>query len=564
MTDESILEKTRKYAVDIYDDMAKHLGKGTLSFGGNRATQFQFDRVFQSKDVPEGTKYRILRAKDAQGTCFTLFDCTYSWIGILADFVIDGDVAEQFQRIEIRYSDISEWFLSNQRLNVELGKSLTWDGVPEELLATVKTNTEHFTLSSEVLRECTSKGEDHLLHEHVLFAYESVGGYFDANDARRKPVELLRLLSILLAYPISILSITVRTSDGEMHAVHCPTYKRIERDSSDNIFWSKCLLPRALINGKWQAVIEKYYASDYRAISWTSLAGMQRYDGFWEYEALGYVTILDKYVSQFSARKLKRTRSLRTKEVQHFSRMLDKLVPQVSDGQRRSIVDLAEKTFSVSRKPDFAAKYKYAVGTSDADVVKIINISEEDFAFIKEVRDRIAHGEAVEFASVDIQKVSSVVDKIALLMTYWAYSDWGFTPSEFIGCLKFHNPLVLNPHLNKKHLARVTGSAKFYTVSEAEFTRISSVKGITSHGCFARSPAGAIVYSERYTSAYRASMAQLIGRGGPIEPSKIFGVSGDQVEFSGEAYIECGDDYLEVYFAYVIDEPEEPAVTSAE
>ena len=37
------------------------------------------------------------------------------------------------------------------------------------------------------------------------------------------------------------------------------------------------------------------------------LADMQRYDGFWEYRALGYVSLLDKYVSQRSKGQKRKT-----------------------------------------------------------------------------------------------------------------------------------------------------------------------------------------------------------------------------------------------------------------
>lgn len=540
-------------AVVLHDDAMGELGKGTLVFGGSKWPSFTFDSLFASTKLTEGSTFPILKAKTPGGDCFTLFDCKFAHFYIHADYVVDGDVNGCFKEIEIRYSDISEWFMWMQRLDGELGKSLTWVNHPKPLNATVTFDNENFSLESKVISECSHKGEDYLIHEHVLFGFVNLGSSFGAKDIRSKPLELLALLSILTAYPLSIISVWIKEESGRFHSAYFPAYKTIARDTSS--LSNRCFISKPAVDDKWQTIVDNYYKSPYRNISWVRLSGMQRYEGFWEYEALGYVSMLDKYVSQHAKGQVAKQATPLTEKLTSFQEGLKVISPALTDEQCQGVVALAEKKFTDMRAPNFSKKYQHAMNSSDVDVIKIINISEDDFKLIKRVRDKVAHGDAIDFLGNDVSAVSGVVSKIALLLTYWAFRDFGFTPHEFISCMsRTHNSLVLSSHVDRVHLARVTRSATFYTISSEEFDKISGVRGIKTYGCFTQDSEGLITHSEKYTAMHRAWLDENRGQTGIIQPEEIFGLDKDRIEFSGMAYMECESRRLELHHTYVIND----------
>ncbi len=553
MTNGIKFSETYEHAVELHDDAMGELGKGTLVFGGSKWPSFTFDNLFASTKLTEGLTFPVLKAKTPGGDCFTLFECKFSHFSIHADYVVDGDVSGCFKEIEIRYSDISEWFMWQQRLDGELGKSLTWVNHPKPLNATVTFDDEHFSLESKVVSECSHTGEDYLIHEHLVFGFANLDGSFGVTDIRNKPLELLALLSILIAYPLSIVSVWVKAEGVRFHSAYFPAYKTIARDASDGSLWNRCFVSKPAVDDKWQAIVENYYKSPYRKVSWVRLSGMQRYEGFWEYETLGYVSMLDKFVSQYAKGQVVKQVMPLAEKLTAFNEALNVISPALTDEQRQDVVTLAGKKFAEKVVPTFSDKYQYAIGASDVDVIKIIDISEDNFKLIKRVRDKVAHGDAIDFLGNDVSAVSGVVSKITMLLTYWAFRDFGFTPQEFIGCLsRTHNSLVLNSYLNRVHLARVTGSAKFYPTSKEEYDRISGVKGIKINGCFTKDSEGLVAYSEKYTAMHRAWQDEHKGQSGIIQPEEIFGLDKDRIEFSATAYMECEANRLELHHTYVI------------
>jgi len=92
----------------------------------------------------------------------------------------------------------------------------------------------------------------------------------------------------------------------------------------------------------------------------------------------------------------------------------------------------------------------------------VINLTDEDFELIKDVRDRIAHGEPPEVPESGFTRITIIINKIALLLTYWTFHDLGLSKAEFLGAMNAtHNRLYLGALVDRKSLARATGTATF-------------------------------------------------------------------------------------------------------
>ena len=398
---------------------------------------------------------------------------------------VDGDIdVAKFKRIDIRYSEISEWFLHWHRIEGTVGEKLTWTEQPKQFSVNIR--SEEFTVRSEYVGSFRAQGEDHVLHEHIEFIFERTNGKFSLSDLQSKALELSCLLSILIAHPISIISVEVMADDGRLYHAYFPTFQKVERDLSDNGFWIKCFVQKRAIEDRWQTIFENYYKSIYRKASWVRLAGMQRYEGFWEYKALGYVSLLDKYVTQRAkgVKGLPATGS-NPKKLSEFKDAIAQLSPPLVDDQRDELIDIVGRVFAGEGEMTFSQKYKLALANTDDDIVRIINLSDDDFKLIKRVRDKIAHGDDPGLQESDFGKVSVIVGRIALLLTYWAFLDFGLTTADFLKCLTTtHSRLRFDSQPDAIHLARVTKTAKFFNVSRAKFQALSKLKGLKVSACF--------------------------------------------------------------------------------
>jgi hypothetical protein len=544
------------YPVTLHHELRGQLGEGMLSFGDRQATSvaLNFDRP---SSLVDGERIEVVKAvvRDT-GHTYTLCTCTTNHFLLHAEYLIEADITEpEFEEIVARYSDVSEWFLHWQKIKGNVGENLSWTQISKPLSVSISTDDEQFTLASNYVGTREVSGEDTVLHEHVEFSFVSSGAKFSLSDMTTKTLELSCLLATLIAYPVTLLSVYISAGNGRFARVHFATFERPARDTTDSGFWLKCFIQKPQIEDRWQTIFDHYYKSKYRKLCWIRLAGMQRYDGFWEYKALGYVSLLDRYVTI-------RTEGL--DQADNVPPSKDKLatfrqgvihaMPSASDVLVDELTRMAGQVFAYKPRFDFGQKYRLAMSKTDADVVRIIAFSNADFQFVKRLRDRIAHGDDHGLKESDFPRAISTVGKIELLLTYWAFLDFGLTTEDFIKCLRTsHSPLRLAARLDRVHLDRVTGSAEFFSVTKETLDEMMRTKGIQVFACFLRDAKGALHFSEKHTTIYKDWNKNPSRQSGIQHPKDIFGVDDNAARFVGHAYFECGDEQLELHHLWIID-----------
>jgi hypothetical protein len=551
-------EQRKEFNVELRHAQLGRLGAGVLTFGGNQWPCVNLSMSDIAPDLhTDEAKFDFVKAVTNDGTTFCLCDCKAHGFALYADYVIDGDLNEAvFDSISVRYSDVSEWFLRWRNVDGSVGEVLTWKQIPKEIDVTVQTDEEDFNLRSEYRSSRSQRGEDLVLHEHVEFVFSANSAQFNLDDVKAKTHELSCLLSILVAYPATILSVVVSQGNGHSFRVHFPTSERPERDHDAGSFWLRCFIQQPALDGRWQSIFDQYYRSKYRKVCWVRLAGMQRYEGFWEYKALGYVSLLDSYLNiKYMGGKDNEPQPPSSKKVKKFRLNLSNEMPDISAAQQEKIVGIASVAFA-SDSFSLEEKYRLAIAATDADITKIINLSEDDFALIKRVRNRVAHGDDHGLKQEQFPAVLRAEPKIALLLTYWAFLDFGLTTQEFITCLeRTHSRLKLAAVIDNVHMARVTRSAEFFSVTIGKLQLLRGVKGLRVHGCCVEDENGDLTFSEDYTKRYSDWMHDLTKASGVQDPETIFGVGKDRARFIGEAHFECGDERLGVHHIWVIKKP---------
>jgi hypothetical protein len=184
---------------------------------------------------------------------------------------------------------------------------------------------------------------------------------------------------------------------------------------------------------------------------------------------------------------------------------------------------------------------------TDSDVRAVINLTNEDFELIKDVRDNIAHGEPAEVPDNGFTRINTLIGKIALLLTYWTLHDLGIAKNVFLGAMNTtHNRLRFEAALDRKSVARATGTAAFFNVSVEKFELLASRKDLRFHACFIEGPAGEIELSAEYTARWQNWQTIPTRPGGLSTWETIFEVESAAVKHHGTVYVESGGKTLEL------------------
>ncbi|MGY4730692.1 ApeA N-terminal domain 1-containing protein [Burkholderia pyrrocinia] len=538
------------FDVQVTHDELGELGNATLRFGADHWPHLRFADWRMYDRLGEDQKYERFRATTKNGDVFTLFECSVIGFSLSIDYVVAGDVTGDFKVISVRFDDINEWFMPFRRIEDKINPEARGADGLKQIAVSLKTDTQSFTLSTETVVSVDHKGDDHIIHEHVLFNFERNDGLFCAKDIKEKSHELSTLLSILTAVPLTVVNVLVTCGDEKCHYAFFSTFKKQPQDGSGRS-WSDYFAMKSIFDGRWQTVFENYYQSAYRKISWVRLAGMQRYDGFWEYKALGYVSLLDKYVGERTKGQKRKPSKGQELKGTKLHATLKKVVPQLSEEQESAVFLAIAEIFLKSGDLSFGEQYRIVLNAMDESVRSIINLTSHDFDQIKSIRDAVAHGDAPDLIETDFSRVGIIVSKIALMLTYWAFMDFGMTAKDFLGCFKNHSHLHLRAEIDRVQLARVTESAGFFKLTEDQFDELSKIKGVKVQSCFLRYGDGRIEYASHHVDALKAWYRR---RGSGVIPvAQIFGQSEDKIKCWGEAFLETETRRLELTQAYFIE-----------
>ncbi|MEJ2794397.1 HEPN domain-containing protein [Iodobacter sp. LRB] len=544
-----ISSESQVHSVSLRHKERGEIGNGKLSFSTGIWTTVLLKNPLPM-EFSAGESIDQLQAITDGGRVYTLWSCQLNDSAIYAEYLFEGDIAApEFDQIIVRYSDISEWFLHWQNIEGSIGEQLTWTQNSKPLSVIVSTDEDQFKLTSEYVGTIDKQGEDRILHEHIEFCFKSTKGKFILADLRNKIHELSCLLSLLIAYPVTIASTVVRLENERDYPVHFLTFERPKRDLKDSGFWLKFFIQKPVIEERWQIVFDNYYRSKYRKLCWIRLAGLQRYEGFWEYKVLGYVSLLDSYVTISTEGKKKPEPC--SKKILRFRNEITTAFPQLDEVDHSKLEEIASRVFSSKGVLNFFDKYQLVIGSIDPDITKIISFSEECFNLTKRIRNAIAHGDDPELSSSEFSKIGEIVGKITLLLTYLAFLDFGLTKDDFINALKkTFNPLHYVANLDNFHLDRVTEPDKFFSVTEKTFNELKKISELRTSLCFVRNASGKLDYSKKYTFMYKDSLKDKTG--GRLKIENIFGVDENAVEYLGFGYFEYEENRLKVYNMWII------------
>lgn len=489
------------YAVELHDNSGILLGSGTLKFGAGKLIRIHMDR-FPSSPMPEGEN--ALKATTASGDVFTLINCVLESNTIYADLIICGKIDSGINSIIVKYADISEWFMYDQELECKPGESIIWGPPPPSVEADVIIGSDSFSIKSDIYSSITHKAEERVINEYVGFIFSKADQAFDFSEIQEKPHRLSCLLSILIAYPISISSIWVAERNGRGLPAYFPAFERPKKEFEKNQLWRNSLIRRKTLDSCWAELFNRYFNSPHMDNIWVRLAGMQRYTGFWEYRVLGYVALLDSYANAISVRDNLKSTKERKSERDNIGRKIAQLKPHLTPEQLKKIKRILEHSLPDKKNaPNFTERYEHLISDTDAEITKIIDITQDEFVIIKGARDAIAHNDAANLAEYAYEKIYPITQKITLLLSFRALSEFGMSTEDFIRSLgNTINKLRYIEGLNTINLERRLNPESFFKVSRELFEKISNFRSERIQPFFTLNSEGELQYSDKYVSLY--------------------------------------------------------------
>ncbi len=526
------------------------LGTGTLAYGGEQWPSIVLDTPLPISVLTGGTRCALLKAKTRDQQLISLVDCTVGDGVIHVDYLVFGNIqAPAFKRVDLRFSDITKWFTRGQSLDGAIGQSLTWNRRPTPI--EVALPDAQIAIRSRLVGRGEQRGEDFVLHEHLEFVVENTGGTFRAADLPQQARDIGCLFTILRARPLVLTGMSVVTDDGRRHTLYFPGIETAKTSIEPGDPAVGSLIRKNSLDGRWQTIFERYYASPLRKLLWRRFAGMQQYEGYWEYRVLGFVSLLDQYVQQKEKGSAPPGISHQdSRKLRKLEQAITAAAVPLSNVQRDALLREIGAVFCRHGKQSFARNYRKVMATTDPDIVRIINISEQHFEIIKDVRDAIAHSDEPPIDHRNLTDINVIVAKITLLLTYCAYIDFGLSKQDFLKSLRGNSHrLPRMAQLDEVHLDRVARNTEFLPVSAETWKTLMQ----TRHRhmlCLVQTASGELEFSEHYTKHYADWLKH--PHDNPHTIDTIFGIPADGGRFLNRVYIEHGGQTMELHVVYLL------------
>lgn len=540
------------FSVDVSHNELGKIGPASLTFGPKQAILLKFKHGAFGK-LEAGKKYDRLSATVQDGQVFTLFNCELHFIAVYADYIVAGDTADAFDLAEIEMTHVTNWFFQFQRIAGEVGSSVEWKNRPSNVSADVTSPLGDFSLAITPYTELIAVNDGNEIRDAAVLSIENSQCDFTLCNFRSIITSLCTLFSILLAQPVSVISVRVRSKSGQGLPVYFPHYEKIEDTDNRLDGRMRFLLKRHLFDENWQTIAQSFFNSNLRDPSWLRLSSMKRYRDFWEYKVAAYVFILDSYVD-FKTKVLpKKANNSATYKIDTLKARLQAMHSTLTQQLNDEIVAIATEIFG-TKDHTFREKYQHVVSQVDANVIKIVNLTDDNFTDLKRFRDDVAHGNPLNVEGALSSHIPQLTEKLSLLLTYFAFLDFGLTSQNFIACLsQTWNRIVLNSEINQVHLDRVNESAEFITVSAETLELFKQKTKMKAFCCFDITPGAEPTFSEHYTDFYYKQLFVKKPEDASQDPNDFFQLADKKVRMVGKLYFEHGDDKLQLNHVFLFE-----------
>lgn len=487
---------------------------------------------------------------------YTLLDCDLAGEYVYPRFIIEGNV-DHVNGVEVSLSGFSAWFDQDTHFQITDSK-ITKDIPSKRFNEKVFIDGSEYEISSNYC--CTIrnlKKKDFLVSEYTTVKIVRLNGDISIYEAEELAHDIRKIFSLLLALPLSIEHAWILEKDN---GIRKPFYFIYTGSNSEPFEYAieSLVGPAELFkNNMWCRIFESYYSSptkeQFKDI-WSRLTALYSYRGIWEYQFLGYVSVLDAYSGRYVEKKREK---LGTDDYASITKELLAVIDRYRvniDGAYFNVLDSFKngvESIKNTDMPTFKEKFNCVLSSMGEDIKDVINFTQDEFSVIKKIRDLAAHGQPFEPKNGrDVTFESRIKDKLLVLLMYLVYRDFGFSSVDFARALKStFSEFVRNAEINSMKRDKLTGLVPFYEVNRDNFQEASKTRKFYI---------GLMYFKSKNIYRYSASVTDEIQNNWISNINKVHRNLVDHIkekipslgvlniEFISQAYLVCGDDRLNI------------------
>lgn len=471
-------------------------------------------------------------------------------------YVTENKSLEHTHGVEVLLSGLSEWIDQSTSFDIT-EREIRKDRPSNEFDEVINYSGKEYRISSKY--NCViskKKNRDFIVSETTTVSLVNTQNAITLEHAESLTYKVKNLFSLLLMAPLSIESVWLVDGEGKNRT---PLYfSTISHSGPPYRNTIDCLIhPRRISNDiGWSTIFESYFSDEKTEVfenMWSRIPMLLSYRGTWDYQILGYVSILDSYCSGHSARKGKKLGGADYKSLRmDLCLVIDRYQESLGDEYKEVLVSFKEGINSIKNTslPTFREKYNFMLSGVDERIRKIVNFSTDEFRDIKSIRDSAAHGLPIDTKeNRDISYEFSLKDRLLVLLTYLVFRDMGISPIEFAKSLKYtFAQFVMNSGINTVERDKLAGTVPFWCVDKNNFDLAKESKrtyvGIEFDRSIQKYKFSSSVTNEcqKWLSTMHPQNRYLID----YIKDAMYKSSDVDIEYIDQAYLVCGDEYIEL------------------
>lgn len=477
--------------VDVYIDDLPTV-KGLLVFRSNRAPYLSIeDNQWYSSFKTDSEEFKKIKSRvkcTCKGDVYFLYLNNVHFNALYPKYILKSKGEYSYSRFYISIPEVYQFFNGAsgfRTLDGELRKKIKdyflkveFNYKDEKYLLTVE---HYFSVSTD--RNMTKIFED------AVLCVERLNGEITFDDAKKLSFKILTFFSLIFGTDLSIKYISLGSDDNG--GVYSPFYF-ISRYFDNNIitYPAKTLIthPSYITMDDWSVMLNNFFSAqnmhEFEDI-WTRFVSMYSYKGFWEYEVLGYASILDAYSQKLIDKEKKYkipSPKMKKLKVDLISLIHEKAKLLDTDNQEECN-EIIESLccyvdgFKNTLNPTFKERYLYVLNLIDSDFLSVINFTDKDFVIIKKIRDEAAHGKPVKMHTetgnglLNLSNVFVLLSKLVVLLSCLAFKKLGINEKSFAKLIAHsHNENIINASLDELKLDMFTEQARLVNVDVDTFS----------------------------------------------------------------------------------------------
>ncbi|WP_420547597.1 HEPN domain-containing protein [Curvivirga sp.] len=473
------LNSTMTEIVDVYTPDERIISRGELKIRPKKSPVIEFSDPFLR--IEENSK--VFHALSHDGTRYILIDCEiYAANTIYPKVIIKSDTHDgNFRSFCFVIQGLTKWFdnskftkSNDNYITKYLNTNKFSSYLSDNSLGRIKISSNNWSQTK------THKNELFTLKQKTAITVEAVDACFSCDQVRLYINKITQLLSILAGYPLNV-EYCYHQNDKILNPMYFLTF----HEENQNFEHKHECFVRAdylFTENRWDMIFKNALEINVEKFQdiWCRLPELSNFSKFWQYELLACVSLVDKYSKSFSQASDDKIPRGKFKKIKSD---LKKFVEEATDQDTFSrkelnvINSIIEQVQYIknTKYPNFESCFTYTYEKMGQPVRDIINLSPEDFKHIKQLRDKVAHGELPKTKlQGNITYEMMLQNKLLVILYFWALQDFGISEKDIIKFLgNWMHPMIRAARLNKTAIDREISPHKFLPVNKKDFTKIT-------------------------------------------------------------------------------------------